>query len=500
MPAVTLGIDVGTSSTKGVAVDEAGDVLASATREHTVARPAPGRFEMDADVWWSELVDIVSELLAALPDAQPTAIGVSGMGPCVLLLDEAGDAVRPAILYGVDTRAGEQIERLTAELGADAIIASGGTPLTSQAAGPKIAWIREHEPEAYRRARMLAMPASFLAHRLTGELWLDHHSASQCWPLYDIDRGAWRDDWWATIAEGIEQPRLALPTASAGTVTPEAARATGLPEGIPVALGTIDAWTEAVSAGATGPGDLMLMYGTTMFLITTTDARPTAPGMWTTRGVAEGSFSLAGGMATSGAITAWIRDLTGIRDFAELTRLAAQSGVGAGGLLMLPYFAGERTPIQDPNARGVVVGLTLDTTAGDLYRAALEATAFGVRHNVEVMRAAGTAIERVVAVGGGTNGGLWTQIVSDVTGLPQVVPSKTVGASLGAAFLAAGIVGDPDIRSWNAPAAVVQPDPEQHAAYSALYERYLDLYPATRDIVHDVTRAARPRHHREEPA
>lgn len=490
MNSATIGVDIGTSSTKGVLVDRDGVILAQATREHRVDRPGAGRVEMDPEIWWSEFVAIARELQAAIPDVTPVAVGVSGMGPCVALLDDDGRAVRPAILYGVDTRASEQIERLTAELGADAIVESGGSALTSQAAGPKIAWIREHEPEAYERASGLAMPASFLGRRLTGNLVLDHHSASQCWPLYDIDRAQWRDDWWDHIAPGITRPELVSPASSIGAVTAEAAAETGLPEGIPVACGTIDAWTEAVSAGATRANDLLLMYGTTMFLIATTDHRPSAPGMWTTRGVADGSFSLAGGMATSGAITGWIRELVD-GDFATLTQLAAESGVGAQGLLMLPYFAGERTPIQDPDARGVLVGMTLETSVGDLYRAALEAVAFGVRHNIEVMRDSGASVDRVVAVGGGTSGGVWTQIVSDVTGLPQVLPSVTVGASYGAAFLAAGLLGVPDIDLWNPPADIVQPDPQRHARYDALYRLYRDLYPATRDIAHELAHTER---------
>ncbi|MCR8670070.1 FGGY-family carbohydrate kinase [Agrococcus sp. HG114] len=490
MRQAVIGVDIGTSSTKGVLVGLDGEVLASAAREHAVDRPAPGHVEMDAERWWLELIELVRELLER-GSAEVVAVGVSGMGPCVVLLDADGAPVRPAILYGVDTRAGEQIARLRAELGEGPIVELGGTPLTSQAAGPKIAWVREHEPEAYARARSFAMPASFLAHRLTGELLLDHHSASQSWPLYDLDGARWHEPWWDAIAPGIERPQLALPSDAAGTVTAEAARLTGLPAGIPVALGTIDAWTEAVSAGATGSGDLMLMYGTTMFLITTTDERPAAPGMWTTRGVEAGSYSLAGGMATSGAITTWLRDLLPGSDYATLIRLAEESGPGAGGLLMLPYFAGERTPIQDPDARGVLVGMTLDTTAGDLYRAALEATAFGVRHNIEVMRDAGTRIDRVVAVGGGTTGGLWTRIVSDVTGLPQAVPSVTVGASFGAAFLAAGLVGDPDIAAWNPPAVVVEPDPARRALYDERYRHYRDLYPATREIAHALAAGSR---------
>ncbi|MFJ3222432.1 FGGY-family carbohydrate kinase [Streptomyces sp. NPDC086783] len=187
----------------------------------------------------------------------------------------------------------------------------------------------------------------------------------------------------------------------------------------------------------------------------------------------------------------WLRQLFGDPAHAELLAGAESSGPGARGLLMLPYFAGERTPVADPDARGVIAGLTVEHTRGDLYRAALEATALGVRHNVGAMRAAGADIRRVVAVGGGTRGGLWTRIVSDVTGLAQEVRAVTVGASYGAAFLAAGAVGDPDIGVWNPVRARVEPDPGLRTAYDELYGLYLDLYPATRDIGHALARRRR---------
>lgn len=490
----TIGVDVGTSSTKGVLVTASGQVVATAVREHSVDNPRVGHFEQDARIWWQEFVSIASELTteAAAKNLNVAAVGVSGMGPCVLLTDDNAEPVRPAILYGVDSRAGDQIDQLNAELGEETILQAGATPLTSQAVGPKVLWVAQNEPEAYAKATRFLMPASYLALKLTGEYVLDHHSASQSWPLYDIEAAAWHAEHWQHIAPTIQQPQLKLPAEQAGTITAEAAAATGLAEGTPVITGTIDAWDEAVSAGATGPGDLMLMYGTTMFLITTADHRVEAPGMWTTRGVEPGTYSLAGGMATSGAITNWLREITGISDFTELTQQARESGLGARGLLMLPYFAGERTPVQDPDARGVIVGLTLSTTPGDLYRAALEATAFGVRHNVETMRASGAEITRVVAVGGGTAGGLWTQIVSDVTGLTQVVGTVTVGAAFGAAFLAAGLVADeaPDITAWNPPATIVEPDPEAHRQYSELFEQYLALYPATKTTMHVLAERA----------
>lgn len=487
---VILGVDIGTSSTKAVYATPEGRILRSAVREHAVQRPAPGLVEMDGALWWEEFRSLAAEL--AGEDARVIAVGVSGMGPCALLTDAAGIPLRPAILYGVDTRAGEQIARLEAELGAEEIRRRGGTALSSQAVGPKLEWVADHEPEVFARARRIFMPASWLAWNLTGEYLLDHHSASQCWPLYDIEERAWYAPWAERICPGIELPRLAWAGDRAGVIGAAAAALTGLPEGIPVALGTIDAWSEAASVGAVRPNDLMLMYGTTLFLVNTTAEVVRSESMWATAGSAPGTYSLAGGMATSGAITGWLRALTGGADYPQLLAEAEASGPGARGLLMLPYFAGERTPIQDPDARGVIAGLTLEHTRGDLYRAALEATAFGIRHNIEAMREAGARIERLVAVGGGAQGELWPSIVSSIIGMPQEIPTHTIGASLGAAFFAAGLVGEPRIERWNPVARVIEPDPALAERYDRLYASYRALYPATREIVHGLAAAAAP--------
>jgi xylulokinase len=483
-----LGVDIGTSSSKGVIVADDGEILAIAVREHEVSRPHPGQVELDGELWWTEFVELATELTERVPGVDVGAVGVSGMGPCVLLTDDAGTPLRPAILYGVDTRASAQIARLDAELGADAILSRCGSALTSQAVGPKLAWVAEHEPELWARARRLFMPASWLAYRLTGRYGLDFHSASQCTPLFDTEELAWYAPWTELVAPGLELPSLSWPGEVIGTTTGAIG---GISTGIPVIIGTIDAWTEAVSVDAQNVGDLMLMYGTTMFLVATVDRPLRSPAMWGTIGAYPGTRNLAGGMATSGAITAWLRELSGSPDYPTLIDEAEGSGPGARGLLMLPYFAGERTPLQDPDARGVIAGLTLSHTRGDLYRAALEATALGVRHNVEQLRATGAVIERIVAVGGGTQGGLWTRIVSDITGLRQVIPSITVGAAYGAAYLAARAIVEADIRRWNPPASTVEPDPAATDDAEQLYTLYRELYPATRGIVHVL--AARER-------
>jgi xylulokinase len=478
-----LGIDVGTSSTKAVLVSPDGTVLRSATRAHSVSHPRPGWAEMDGRVWTTELVDLSRELLHD-GDVEVTAVGVSGMGPCVLLTDAAGEPLRPAILYGVDTRATAQIEALTEELGEEEILARCSSVLTTQAVGPKLRWVEENEPATFAAARRLYMPASWLAHQLTGRYGLDFHSASQCTPMFDTEALQWHRPWAERIAPNLELPSLQWAGDVIGPVTAEAAELTGIPAGVPVIIGTIDAWSEAVSVGAHHTGDLMLMYGTTMFLVHTVADRLITPSMWGTVGALPGTRNLAGGMATSGAVTSWLRELFGGPQYPELLAEANASGPGAQGLLMLPYFAGERTPVMDPDARGVIAGLTLSHTRGDLYRAALEATALGVRHNVETMVAAGARIERVVAVGGGTQGGLWTQIVSDVTGLSQVVPSQAIGASYGAAFLAARGQHEVTIEEWNPTAHVCEPDTALREQYDELYQLYRSLYETSRPTVH----------------
>jgi xylulokinase len=481
-----LGVDIGTSGSKGVLVTPSGEVVASAAREHGVSSPRPGWAEHDARaVWWDEFVAITRELLSGAESTEVSAVGISGIGPCVLPADAEGTPLRAAILYGIDTRAVEEISEQTGRYGAEDVLRRTGAPLTSQAVGPKLAWLRRHEPRVWERTRRLFMASSYLVHELTGVYVLDHHSASQCTPLYDPDANAWIEEWAGEIAPGLELPPLAWPGEVVGQVRSAAAGGTGLAEGTPVIAGTIDAWAEAVSAGVTAPGETMLMYGTTMFVIEVLGARRTWPTLWGTVGVEPGTYCLAAGMATSGAITSWLSDLTG-QPFAELADEARTIAHGAEGLLMLPYFAGERTPLFDPRARGVVAGLTLRHGRAHLYRAALEATAYGVRHNLEAMREAGSAQDgRLVAVGGGTRGSLWPQIVSDVLGRPQVIPTYTIGAAYGDALLAGratGLVDDPG--AWNPDAGIVEPDAEGVEVYDELYSLYRELYPATRDVVH----------------
>jgi xylulokinase len=501
-----LGVDIGTASSKGVLVHADGTVVATATRPHEVSMPHPGWVEHDPQaVWWADFAAISKELTAAAPEPV-AAVGISGIGPCLLPVDSEDRPLRPAILYGVDTRATVEIDELTQTLGKQTILERCGSVLTSQAVGPKLAWLRANEPENWTATRRFLMASSFIVRKLTGSYILDHHSASQCTPLYDPVEHRWIDEWTELIAPGLELPQLHWPSDVVGEVRADAAEQTGIPAGTPVVAGTIDAWAEATSVGVTAPGDVMVMYGTTMFLVEVLDRPRRSPDLWGTVGTFPGTHNFAAGMATSGAITEWIRKLAGETSFDPLVAEAQQSPPGAHGLLMLPYFAGERTPLFDPDARGVLIGLTLRHHRGDIYRAALEATAYGVRHNLQAMRDAGGQARRLVAVGGGTKGGLWTQIVSDVLDAPQQLPRQTIGACLGDALLAAIGIGhiksgeSPDTQidmaeigmaQWNPIAATIEPRPEPAATYARLYDLYRELYPNTREIAHALAREQR---------
>ena len=328
---------------------------------------------------------------------------------------------------------------------------------------------------------------SFAVKRLTGEYVLDHHTASQCDPLYDLRAQEWYQPWYADVMDGLAAPRLAWPSEVVGRVTAAAAEVTHLPEGTPVCAGTVDAWAEAFSAGVRRPGDLMLMYGSTMFFVQVLHDITSHPELWTTAGVDPGTYTLAAGMSTSGSLTSWIQDLTGGVPFADLVREAAAVPPGSGGLLLLPYFAGERTPIFDPRARGVIAGLTLRHQRGHLFRAVYEGIGFGIRQILQLLDTDLTPVRRLVAVGGGTQGGLWTQVVSDVTGREQQVPEQTIGASYGDALMAAIGVGlVPPETDWARTGQTVTPDPRTREIYDTFYRGYCDLYPATKTLVHQL--------------
>ncbi|GGJ51643.1 FGGY-family carbohydrate kinase [Deinococcus roseus] len=500
MPELLLGIDVGTGSTKGVLTDLQGNIMKTHVIEHGVSTPHPGWAEQDADqIWWGDVVQVCRHLLDGAPHqgADVVAVAVSAIGPCLLPLDEQGRPLRPGILYGVDTRATAEIEELNALLGEENIFRFSQMQFTSQAIGPKIRWLQKHEPEVWKATRTLTTASSYLVFQLTGKHVMDRHTASHYMPLMDSQTLQWSDTYAEHICPLSMLPELGWSDELAGAVTPAAAEITGLKAGTPVTVGAVDALSEGLSVGVSEPGDLMVMYGSTTFFILVQDTPTPDPRVWTVGGAFAGQHNLAAGMATTGALTGWFKhQLAGDRSFSELFQEATTIQAGSEGLLVLPYFSGERTPVNDPRASGIFAGLTLLHTRAHLFRAILEGVAFGIRHNLEAFSDLGASIKRIVAVGGGAQSTFWPQMVSDVCGVEQILPRTTVGASYGNAFLAGlatGRLQKADLQHWAQAREVLRPDRSNHAIYSELYPQYLALYQNNREVMHQL-HAFRDRH------
>ncbi|HEY6052777.1 MAG TPA: FGGY-family carbohydrate kinase [Gaiellaceae bacterium] len=499
-----LGVDIGTYSAKAVLATPEGEVLAEAEHEHGLDLPRPGWAEHDPEtIWWGQFVRLTRALLAdsGRPGADVGAVAVSAIGPCLVPVDGHGRALRPGILYGIDTRATAEIAELVERHGAEEMAGLGGSLLTSQAVGPKLLWLRRHEPETFRAAAAFHSASDYVVLRLTGEHVMDAYTASLYDPLFDIEALAWSDRFAEGIVELDRLPPVRHATEVAGRVTDTAARETGLAAGTEVTVGTVDVVAEAVGVGTVRPGDLMCMYGTTAFFVLATERLVRHPAMWGVRHAFPGLYGVAAGMATSGALTRWFRDelardLDPAGAYAALAKEAEQIPPGSLGLVVLPYFSGERTPIDDPDARGLVCGLTLAHSRAHLYRAVLEGTAYGMAHNLAVMREAGGRPARIVAVGGGARNPTWLQIVSDVSGVVQELPVRTTGAPYGDAFLAGwatGAVGSLDElhERWARIARTIEPDPARHELYRDYFDVYRALYEQTAAQQHALAELAR---------
>jgi len=492
----TIGIDIGTYESKGVLVDDAGGVVATATQPHEMRVPRPGWAEhRPEEDWWGDTVKICQALMAesGVANTQVGALAISAIGPCLVPVDADGRALRDAILYGVDTRAAEEIVELDARIGSETILARGGNALTSQSVGPKMLWLKRHAPEAHGKAHKLHTSTGFIVQRLTGEHVIDRFTAANFSPIYDLATQDWTFDLADDLCRPEQLPRLLWSNEIAGHVTAAAAEATGLAAGTPVTTGTIDAAAEALSVGVRATGDMMLMYGSTIFIITLTDAQVTDGRLWYAPWLFPGQHASMAGLATSGTLTHWFRDtfareLSREEAFPTLAQEAATVPAGAEGLLFLPYFSGERTPIHDPHAKGTFFGLNLTHTRAHLYRALLEGIAHGTAHATDTMAEAGAAPARVVAVGGGTKNALWLQATSDLTGLPQIVPRTTIGASYGDAFLARLAIGAAqpgDIADWNPAERDIAP--ERCEADAKAHPLFLRLYEQTKDIMRELS-------------
>ncbi|MGP4017259.1 FGGY-family carbohydrate kinase [Saccharopolyspora sp. 5N708] len=492
---VVLGVDIGTYEAKGVLVDEDGRILAQHRRPHRVAVPRPGHLEHDPEtVWWGGFVDVVRALLAEheRTAGDLAAVSVSGIGPCVLPIDRCGTPLRNAILYGVDTRAAAQIDQLNEAIGETEILERSGTSLTSQSAGPKIAWIEQYEPDVFARTALFLTCQTFIVGRLIGRWVVDHATAAYYHPFYDQRTLDWNLARNPGALTREQLPELGWSGDIAGRITSSAAEATGLRTGTPVLVGAPDAPAEALSGGVFDDRDMMLMYGSSHFVIEVLDRPRTSKTLWPAPYLFPDTYLLAAGTATAGSFTRWYADLlspeAGGSDalYAELAELAAASPPGARGLLAIPYLSGERTPLYDPGARGALLGLSLEHDRGDVARAVVESIAHSAAAALRTFDEQGLPPRVIRAIGGGTKNRVWVQAVSDITGYPQEIVSGP-GAAYGDAMLAASAVGildgRRDLGRWVTPTTVIEPRRELAPLYARQRELFEQLYRSTRPIV-----------------
>lgn len=495
--ATVIGCDIGTTSTKAVIADASGRLLAESTTEYDVLTPRPLWAEQWPDVWVDAVARVVREVLerSNVSPKSVQALTISGLyGGSGIPCGDGMEPLRPCLIW-MDRRATDEVEWVRRHVDLERLFAVTGNHVDSYYGYTKMLWIKRHEPEIWAKTRVLLPPNNYVIYRLTGEVCIDYSAAGNIGGIFDIGRRAWSGE--MLSAFGIDArklpQRLISPTEMAGRLHDEGARMTGLLKGTPVYAGGVDAAVATLSAGVLGGGEHVAMIGTSMCWGFVHDARPRSAGLVSMPYVVrprEMIYSF-GGAATAGAVVKWFRDELGAAEQAAASTLgldayrlldlqAEDVPPGSDGLIVLPYFMGERSPIWDPAARGTVVGLTLYHTSAHLYRAFLEGVAYALRHNIETALQVGyTLRDEMVVVGGGAKSRVWVQIMADVTGREVLVAAHGGEAAMGDAMLAAlavGLVDERGLKGWVRLKEPVRPRPEVTEMYQRYYEHYVGLY------------------------
>lgn len=495
-----MGIDIGTFGSKGTLVDENAKIVAEHSVAHEMEVPHPGWAEHDAEkTWWGEFCTISNELIhsSGVDPKSIEGVGCSTIGPCCLPVDENCNPLRKAILYGIDCRAVDEIEYLENLYGKEEIFRRCGTPLTTQSAAAKVLWVKNHEPEVYARAARFITGSTYLVAKLTDNYVIDHYTAATWVPLYDMEKLDWVDDT-QLFCRRDQLAQCRWSNEVVGTVTEKAAKETGLAVGTKVTTGTADASAEAFSVGVLDPGDMMLMYGSSIFIIHVVEKLTVDNRLWAGPYLFPGTYSVAAGMSCAGTLTHWFWDnfaqdlaakanAAGTNVFAEIAKLSEGIPAGSDGLVILPYFSGERTPINDPKAKGTIFGLNLQHTRAHIYKALLEGVGYGINQHFEIFDALKMGTKKVMAVGGGTKNPAWLQIVSDISGKEQHVAQVEIGAAYGDALIAALATGfyrdSAQVAQQIHIKNTVTPNAENYEAYRPYRSRYERLYLQTKNLM-----------------
>lgn len=483
-----LGIDLGTSACKVAVFDEDGCVLAQSNQPYQVYYPQAGWAEQDADEWWHAICCGIREVLAdeKVSADQICGIGVDGQSWSAIPVDKEGNALARTPIW-MDTRARDICERVKAEVGEERIFSVAGNDFLPSYSTPKMLWFQENRPDVFKKTWKFLQSNSYIVLKLTGVMSQDY-SQGYGIHFFDMERLGYDSELARELGLSEELvPELAACDQVVGTVTKEAAELTGLRQGTPVVAGGLDAACGTLGAGVYKVGQTQEQGGQAGGMSICTDRALAHKKLILSPHVVPGYWLLQGGSVGGGGALKWFRQELGAgQSFDELTAEAEKIPAGAEGVTFLPYMAGERSPIWNPDAKGVFYGLSFDKTRGHMIRAVLEGVAFSLEHNMRTAAQTGVEVQVLNAMGGAANSRLWTQIKADVTGKRIEVPASDTATTLGAVLLAGVGCGVYDgyeqaIKRTIVTTRVHEPDMEKHEIYKKAMERYLQLYEDLKD-------------------
>ena len=450
---IVLGVDVGTSGTKAIAMNAAGELLASALVEYPLHTPKPNWAEQDPADWAKAAYEVLSQLASKIDVSQVKGIGLTGQMHGSVFLDENNAVIRPALLW-CDQRTTAQCEYITKTVGETHLIEMVSNPALTGFTAPKILWLRDNEPENYARVKKVLLPKDYIRLLLTGEFATDVADASGTL-LFDVKNRCWHTELMGLldIDTSFVPPAFEGPEIT-GTLTADAAAKTGLPAGIPIVAGGGDQAANGVGCGIVRSGILSSSLGTSGVVFAFADDVSTDPlgRVHTFCHSVPGKWHVMGVMLSAGGSLRWYRDALcqadidrgkseGKDPYEYITAEAADIPIGAEGLVFLPYLTGERTPHKDPDAKGAFIGLSLRHTKAHMSRAVLEGVSFGMRDSLDIMRGMGVPVSEVRCSGGGARSGLWRQMLADTGNAPMVTINVDEGPAYGAAILASVAAG-----------------------------------------------------------
>ncbi len=483
-----IGIDLGTSSSKFLLVDENGVIRNEVSKEYPLSFPRPGWSEQEPEDWWKACREGIKELLAGFDASQVQGIGTGGQMHGLVVLDENDCVIRPTILWN-DGRTAAQVDYLNGVIGRDRLSALTANIAFAGFTAPKILWMKENEPDAFARIRKIMLPKDFLNYRLTGVHACDYSDASGML-LLDVEHKRWSPEMLEICGVTADQmPKLFESFEVIGTVRPEIAADLGLPAGVRVVAGAGDNAAAAVGTGVVGEGGCNISLGTSGTVFISSKKFGVDPhNALHAFAHADGGWHLMGCMLSAASCNKWFcEEILKTDDFAAEQQDITDEKLGRDPVFFLPYLMGERSPINDTNARGAFIGMSMDTSRADLVQAVLEGVAFAIRDSFEVARSLGLSIPESRICGGGAKSPLWRKIFANVLGIPLIMVKTEQGPGYGASMLA--MVGCGRFESVQAaadelvqPASVTRPDPELTARYEERYRKFRLLYPALKDV------------------